>query len=79
MDSMNVKNARQQFAKLVDSAERGRPVAITRRGKAVAQIAPIPPAKRPRLPDLTEFRASLGKPPRKSAATIRHLREQERY
>ncbi len=79
MESISIKTARQQFARLVDSAERGRRVTITRRGKAVAQIAPVTSAKRPRLPDLTSFRASLGKPAGKSAAGIRHLRERERY
>jgi antitoxin (DNA-binding transcriptional repressor) of toxin-antitoxin stability system len=79
MDSRSIKEARQQFAKLVDSAVRGRTVAIRRHGKVVAQIGPASSAKRPRLPDLTAFRASLGKRARKSVATIRQLRDQERY
>ena len=79
MDSMSIKEARQQFARLVNSAGRGRAVKITRRGKAIAQIAPLASAGRGRLPDLSAFRASLGKPVKKSTATIRRLREQERY
>lgn len=79
MKSINIKDARQQFAKLVNSASKGETVTITRRGKTVAQIAPVQPATRPCLPDLTAFRNSLGQPPRKSIATIRHLRDQARY
>jgi antitoxin (DNA-binding transcriptional repressor) of toxin-antitoxin stability system len=79
MESRSVKEARQQFAKLVDSAVRGRAVAIMRHGKVVAQIAPAPSAKRPHLPDLAAFRTSLGKPAKKSPAAIRQLRDRERY
>ena len=79
MDSMSIKDARQQFAKLVNSAGRGRKVAITRRGRPVAQITPIQSGARPRLPDLSAFRNALGKPVAKSAATIRHLRMGKRY
>ena len=79
MLSVSVNMARKQFANLIGRVERGRSVAITRRGEPVVQMAPIQPFLRPRLPDLTEFRESLGTPPRKAAATIRRLREQERY
>jgi len=78
MDSMNAKAARQQFAKLINTVGRGRAVAITRRGKIVAQLTPITSPQRPKLPDLSAFRATLAKPAKKSAATIRHLRQQER-
>ena len=79
MEAVSVKDARQQFAKLVNAARNGRSTAIVRRGKPVAQIAPVGGNKRPKLPDLAAFRESLGKPTKKSVATIRHLREQERY
>ena len=79
MNAISVKDARQQFAKLVNAAHHGRSTAITRRGKPVAQIVPVTNKKQPKLPDLTAFRDSLGTPPKKSTATIRHLRNQERY
>jgi antitoxin (DNA-binding transcriptional repressor) of toxin-antitoxin stability system len=79
METISVKDARRQFARLIGDVQRGRCVALTRRGKTVAKIAPLGRPERPRLPDLTAFRASLGKPPRKSKATIRTLRDQERY
>ena len=79
MNAISVKDARQQFAKLVNAAHHGRSTAITRRGKPVAQIVPVGGGKRPKLPDLAAFRDSLGKPVKKSVATIRQLREQERY
>ena len=79
MDSMSIKDARQQFAKLINAAQRGHSVSITRRGKTVAQINPAAGTKRPKLPNMAAFRESLGKPVKDSKATIRHLRDQERY
>lgn len=76
---VSVNEARQNLAELINTATQGQPVVISRRGKPIAQLSAIHQQKRPRLPDLAEFRKSLGKPPRKSVATIRHLREQDRY
>lgn len=75
MESVNVKEARQKFARLVGQARRGRSVTLTRRGKAVALLTPPEPAHR-RFPDLSAFRASLGKP---SKSIIGKLRENQRY
>lgn len=79
MNAISIKHARQQFAQLVNSVQGGRTVALLRRGKAVAQITPMPAALRQGLPDLSAFRASLGKPAPKSKATLTHLRQAERY
>ncbi|MBI5725924.1 MAG: type II toxin-antitoxin system prevent-host-death family antitoxin [Planctomycetes bacterium] len=59
MTSVSVKNARQKFASLVRAAQRGRSVAITRRGKKVARIVPAEPPEAGPLPSLAEFRASI--------------------
>jgi len=60
MNTINAKQARKQLGELIDAAERGETVVITRRGKKVAELGPV--RKRPPrrgLPDLTAFRASL--------------------
>jgi len=79
MASVSVKDARRGFAQLVNAAQRGRSVAITRRGRPVAEIAPIASKKPKTLPDLAAFRAALGKPTPRSRATIRNLRDQARF
>ena len=79
MNSVSVNDARRQFANLVSTAGSGRSVTITRRGKAIAQIGPIKAPSRPRLPDLSDLRASLGKHIARSKATIRQLRSRDRY
>lgn len=79
MVTVSVNEARQNLAALINTVARGQQVAISRRGKPVVRLSPIRQQQRLRLPDLAEFRKSLGKSPRKSAATVRRLRDLERY
>ncbi len=65
MNRVNIREARRRLTSIVDAAQRGRRTAITRRGRQVAMVEPIPPDKATPLPDLSEFRASIkvkGKP-----------------
>ena len=65
MNCVNIREARRRLTSIVDAAQRGRRTVITRRGRQVAMVEPIRPAKGNTLPDLTEFRASIkvkGKP-----------------
>ena len=75
--SMNVKDARRQFAKLINSVQRGRSIAVTRRGKTVAQITP--PATSGPLPDLSAFRQSIQLRGESLSDTVTSRRNQERY
>lgn len=64
MNLVNMREARRRLGDIVKAAQRGQSTIITRRGKQVARIEPIANAKQ-KLPDLTEFRASIqvkGKP-----------------
>ena len=65
MNRVNIREARRRLTSIVDAAERGQKTVITRRGRQVALVEPIRPAKGNTLPDLSEFRASVkvkGKP-----------------
>lgn len=65
MNRINIREARRHLSDLVDAAERGESVVITRRGRQVARIDPVGPAKGRILPDLSDFRRSVkvkGKP-----------------
>lgn len=57
---INARDARQRFSELLDLAESGEEIIVTRHGKpAVRLVAERPvPARQP-LPDLTEFRSSV--------------------
>jgi prevent-host-death family protein len=58
MKTAGIREARQNLSQLIEYVKKGREVTITERGKPVAVLSP-PRKKRPGLPDLTEFRASL--------------------
>ena len=79
MRVMSVKQARQQFAKLIKTALNGGSVTITRRGRPVAQIAPVTQSTPGPLPDLAEFRASLTVKGEPLSAVVTELRKQARY
>ena len=83
MIQVNVRDARERLAELLSAAEAGQTVEVTRHGQAVAHIVPPPKSQAEGhttgLPDLAEFRRSLGKTPRKGKASIVTLREQDRY
>lgn len=79
MMTVSVNEARKQLADLINAVTQGQQVAISRRGKPVAKLSAIAAGKRPQLPDLAQFRKSLGKATSKPAATIRRLRDEERY
>lgn len=57
METVSVREARRRLPELVEAAERGETVVVTRRGKRVARIVPL--RETLGLPDLTEFRASI--------------------
>jgi prevent-host-death family protein len=65
MVPVSIREARRRLSELVDAAQRGEAVVITRRGKQVARLSAVREEPRQRLPDLTAFRASVkskGKP-----------------
>ena len=78
MNTVSIKEARQKFAQLIESAGRGNPITITRRGRKVAELTAVSKGARGRLPDMTAFRASLEKGRAGRRATIDDLRRAER-
>jgi len=65
MNRVNMREARRRLSEIVNAAEHGESTVITRRGRKVARVEPIAPARGRTLPDLTEFRSSIkvkGKP-----------------
>lgn len=60
MVQMTAKQARSAFSRLVKRAGHGETIAITHRGRRVAQIGPVASTPRGPLPDLSEFRKAIG-------------------
>ena len=59
MKHIGIKQARQELPGLVDRAEAGEEIVITRQGKPVAKLTAIAHAPRV-LPSLTQFRQDIG-------------------
>lgn len=57
---VNVNEVRQQIAEYLTRAERGEETIIKRYSSKIAKIVPYEEKSRERLPDLSEFRKSLG-------------------
>ncbi len=80
MVTVSLVEAKTQLSKLIDKAESGETVVITRHGKPVANLTA---AARPKQPidfkALEEFRARMPKRRGSSAAAIRQMRDEERY
>ncbi len=58
MKHVGIKQARQELPDLVDRAEAGEEIVITRQGRPVAKITAMPRSPRA-LPSLAQFRQAL--------------------
>ncbi len=76
--TINIREARENFAKIINQAQQGEEIVITRNGEPVARI--VAPAQRSLLePDeLAAFRKSLDTPTNLPNAVLMS-REEERY
>jgi prevent-host-death family protein len=79
MNTINAKEARKKLGDLINAAERGESVVITRRGKKVAELGPVRKRSRRGLPDLTAFRASIKVKGRSLTEELLAQRREERY
>jgi len=77
--TVGVREARRRLGELVDAAERGESVIITRWGREVARLGPVAPQGERRLPDLSEFRQRIQVRGEPLSKTVAALRERERF
>ncbi len=83
MASYSVVEAKNNLSKLIDAAEAGEEVAITRHGKPAVHMVPAPAADRAErrsmadvLADLRQLRASVPRSGISGAALIRQMRDE---
>jgi prevent-host-death family protein len=80
MDTFNLSDAKARLSELVDRAEAGESIDITRRGKPVARLVP---AQKPRVPiDVEALQRHLEKMPMQEQSAgdfMRELRDNARY
>ena len=60
MKHVGIKQARQELPDLIDRAEAGEEIMITRQGKPVAKLVGVPKTLKA-LPSLTQFRTEIGR------------------
>ena len=80
MDGVNIAQAKAHLSELIERAEAGETVEITRRGKPVAKLGPIEP-KKTRFDAAELARFTAGMTPQKQGAGefIREMRDSDRY
>ena len=78
MSTVNVRDARERFAQLLDEVAAGEEVIILRRGAPAARLVGMG-AKSVSFPDRRQLRESLPPLETTAAETVRELRDQERY
>lgn len=71
---VGIKQARQDLPELIDRAEGGEEIIITRQGRAVAKLVPAPKPRRP-LPSLADFRDTIGRDGTPAAHLVRQERD----
>jgi len=73
MKHVGIKQARQELPGLIDRAEAGEEVIITRQGKPVAKLIAAPKAPKA-LPSLAQFRRAIGENGTPAAQLLRNER-----
>jgi prevent-host-death family protein len=80
MDDVTVAEAKAHLSELIERAERGEPVRITRRGKLVARITGIErPVQAIDLNALRALTASQPVQPEPARNWLRSVRDEDRY
>ena len=80
MKHVNLADAKARFSELVDLAEAGETVEITRRGRRVARLVPAEPEKQPISPALFEMLDRTIPMQQESAGDfVRRMRDDARY
>lgn len=74
MQHIGIRQAREQLPSLINRAEAGEVVIITRQGEPVAQLVAVPKACKS-LPSLAAFRAGMGKAGTPSVDLLREDRD----
>jgi prevent-host-death family protein len=74
MKHIGIKQARQELPDLIDRAEAGEEVIITRQGKPVAKLVAAPKTRKP-LPSLADFRKDIGVTGTPAAKLVREERD----
>ncbi len=77
MHTITVADAKAHLSELLGRIENGEEIVITRRGKPVARLTAVEPAKQP-VKSLAEFRDSIQQPRTPATEVLTALRDEAR-
>lgn len=80
MSTISLADAKARLSELIDRAEAGEEICITRRGKPVARLLPAQRARK--AIDMSDMRAvteQMPEQPEGAAEFVRRMREEDRY
>lgn len=78
MQTINVRETREQLSALLDAVAAGEEIVILRHGKPAARLSAATP-ETIQFPDRSALRANLPPAGTSAAQTVRSLRDEERY
>jgi prevent-host-death family protein len=83
MATYSIAEAERKLSALVDEANAGEPVTLTREGKPVAELKPVAPPRGTVTPEMLDFLASVralwpGQPVEDAVMVVRKMRDEVR-
>jgi len=79
MHTITAREARKTLSALLNEAEHGTVISITRRGKEVARLVPPKSVETIRFPNMTEFRNSIKVKGKPTSQIVVDMRNEERF
>lgn len=79
MKRIPINEVREHLAKYLTEAERGEEVIITRYNKPIAKLVNYSEPKKPKFPDMTEFRKQFKVKGKPLSETVIEMRRNARY
>jgi prevent-host-death family protein len=80
MDSISLADAKARLSELIDRAEAGEEICITRRGKPVARLLPAQRARKTiDVGAMRQVTDRMPQQPEDAAAFVRRMRDEDRY
>lgn len=80
MRRVSVADAKAHLSALLDAVERGEELEITRRGRPIAKISPLPPPRQPLdVEAIRRHLASLPMQPESAGELVRRMLDEDRY
>ncbi|MEX0721735.1 MAG: type II toxin-antitoxin system prevent-host-death family antitoxin [Balneolaceae bacterium] len=79
MKKVPINEVREHLAKYLTKAEHGEEIIITKHNKPIAKLVNYTEAKKPKFPDMTEFRKQFKVKGKPLSETVIEMRREDRF